>query len=127
MADGLLPVSGLWLWGGGPTLRSMPAVQGWAAGPDPFFKLFADADPETAAATSASGGANSAVIVVAEAPGTLGWDEVESRWLRPALEQLRVRRLARLDLSAGDRCYRVSARWRRRFWRRRQPWWEAFE
>ncbi len=116
-AEALPPVNGLWLWGGGPTLESMPPVQGWAAGgADPFFRLFGAAGREPAA-----------VIVVAESPGAGAWREVESRWLEPALEQLRSRRLTRLVLSAGARCYRVSARWSRRVWRRARPWWEAFE
>jgi hypothetical protein len=132
LADALLPVNGLWLWGGGPTLDSMPPVYGWAAGgADPFFKLFGEADRATAASARTGAGerraANPAVIVVAESPGADGWREIEARWLEPALEQLRSRRLARLDLSAGARCYRVSARWTRRFWRRPRPWWEAFE
>ena len=121
LADSRVPVNGLWLWGGGPTLDSMPPLQGWAAGgADPFFKLFGTGAGEGRAA-------NPAVIVVAESPGAEGWREIESRWLEPALEQLRSRRLARFDLSAGARCYRVSARWTRRFWRRPRPWWEAFE
>ncbi|MGC2032912.1 MAG: hypothetical protein WA642_23050, partial [Steroidobacteraceae bacterium] len=31
-------LSGLWLWGGGPALASLPAVNGWTAGADPLFK-----------------------------------------------------------------------------------------
>jgi hypothetical protein len=135
MTHAQLPVNGLWLWGGGPTLRAMPRAEGWAAGTDPFFKLFARAAAGTDDVGADDAGAddagaddtNAAVIVVAEAPGAPGWGQVESRWIRPALEQLRLRRLARLDLSAGDRCYRVSSRWSRRFWRRRRPWWESFE
>lgn len=129
LAAALPPVNGLWLWGGGPVLQSMPRVEGFAAGDDPLFKLFARpaAGAGAEAGSRSRAGANSAVIVVAETPGAPGWAEVESRWLTPALEQLRERRLARLDLSAGNRCYRVSARWSRRFWRRTRPWWEAFE
>ncbi len=40
-------LSGLWLWGGGPALASLPAVNGWTAGADPFFKAFV-ARPEPA-------------------------------------------------------------------------------
>jgi hypothetical protein len=137
--NGLLPVNGLWLWGGGPALTSMPRVLGFGAGADPLFKWFARpasqpgagargrAGAAAEADTGSRAGANSAVIVVAETPGTPAWAEVESRWLTPALEQLKSRRLARLDLSAGNRCYLVSARGSRRFWRRTRPWWEAFE
>jgi hypothetical protein len=164
-AEALVPVNGLWLWGGGAVLESMPPMQGWAAGgADPLFKLFGAADRGvtpavagtgtgigigtgtgtgigigigTGTSNSSGGGtgagqgergaANSAVIVVAESPGTEAWRDVETRWLEPALEQLRSRRLARLDLSAGARCYRISVRWSRRFWRRPRPWWESFE
>jgi len=135
-AAALPPVTGLWLWGGGPKLESMPRVTGFAVGADPLFRLFArpaatagaradDADLHSGAGSHAE--ANSAVIVVAETPGTAAWGEVESRWLAPALEQLKKRRLARLAVSAGGRCYRITARSTLRFWRRARPWWEAFE
>ena len=38
---GMPAMNGLWLWGGGPALASLPPVQGWTAGQDPFFKAFA--------------------------------------------------------------------------------------
>jgi hypothetical protein len=66
--------------------------------------------------------------MVAEAvPGTGPWREIESRWLEPTLADLRRGRITRLELSAGDRRFALSARWRRRFWRRAKPWWEYFE
>ena len=34
-------VSALWLWGCGDVVRSLPPVEGWAAGDEPFFKAFA--------------------------------------------------------------------------------------
>ena len=109
-------VSGLWLWGGGTTLKSLPAVQGWTAGDDPFFRAFsARPDP------------GCGVVVSAAEPGTDGWRDVESRWLKPALAALRSGRISRLDLSAADRCFSVSVRCRWRFWRRPRPWWEYFE
>jgi len=115
-AQGAVPVSGLWLWGGGAALQSLPAVRGWTAGDDPFFKAF-----------PMRSGVGSGVVVTAEEPGTAGWGDVESRWLEPALAGLRWGRISRLDLSSGDRCFSVSARWRWRFWRRPRPWWEFFE
>jgi hypothetical protein len=120
MACDVPQVTGLWLWGGGATLASLPSVQGWTAGNDPFFGSF------PGAGTGAADGADSGVIVAADAPGTEAWREVESRWIEPALEQLRFGRLSRVELSAGDRCFSLSARWSWRFWRRRRPWWEAF-
>ena len=107
-------VSGLWLWGGGAPLASLPRVQGWAAGDDVFFSAFKGEKSE------------SGVIVVSQAPGEVGWHDVESRWLKPAVALLRAGRLSRLEMSAGERCVTLSARAVRRFWRRRKPWWEFF-
>ncbi|HMH88017.1 MAG TPA: hypothetical protein VK523_05215 [Steroidobacteraceae bacterium] len=107
-------VSGLWLWGGGAPLASLPRVQGWAAGDDVFFSAFKGEE------------SGSGVIVASQAPGEGGWRDMESRWLEPAVAQLRAGRLSRLDLSAGERCVTLSARAVRRFWRRRKPWWEFF-
>jgi hypothetical protein len=115
-----LPViSGLWLWGGGAADLSLPAVNGWTAGSDPLFAAFA-AQSQYPAAVRAG------VVVIAHWPGSAGWREAEQRWLAPAIADLRSARLERLDLSAGDRCFSVSRRGMRRFWRRSQPWWESF-
>jgi hypothetical protein len=107
-------VNGLWLWGGGSALASLPPVEGWAAGNDPFFNAFAGSR-----AVPASG-----VIVIDAEPGTDAWRDVESRWLERSLEDLSSGRISRLDLSAGDRCFSVRGRWNWRPWRRRRPWWE---
>jgi hypothetical protein len=92
----------------------LPRVQGWAAGDDVFFSAFKGEESD--------GG----VIVASEAPGESGWHDIESRWLKPAVAQLRAGRLTRLDISAGGRCVTLSPRAVRRFWRRRKPWWESF-
>jgi hypothetical protein len=111
---GVARVSGLWLWGGGAPLASLPRVQGWAAGNDVFFGAFKGEKSD------------SGVIVASQAPGEDGWQDIESRWLEPAVAQLRAGRLSRLDMSAGERCVTLSARAVWRFWRRRKPWWEFF-
>jgi hypothetical protein len=113
-ARGLPPITGLWLWGGGAGLKSLPKIQGFCAGEDVFFRAFAD---------SAPGGA---VIVMPDVPGSDAWQDAESRWLAPAVAQLREGVLSRLDLSAGARCFSVTTRAASRFWRRRKPWWEWF-
>ena len=118
IAAGAPAVNGLWLWGGGAPLTSMPPVTGWAAGSDPFFGSFAN---EMAPQEERPG-----VIVLAAEPGTEAWGEAETRWLAPAVDGLRSGRLSRLELSAGNRSFSVSARWSRRFWRRRHPWWEFY-
>ena len=114
-ARGVPPITGLWLWGGGAPLASLPKTAGFCAGDDVFFNAFAGA---------ASGGAG--VIIVPQVPGSDAWHHAESQWLKPAVAQLRSGGISRLDLSAGARCFGVTARARLRFWRRRKPWWEFF-
>ena len=116
-AMGLPVVNGLWFWGGGAPLASLPEVQGWVAGDDLFFNAFAAAPIEK------SGGA---VVAVGYAPGSGQWHDLETRWLRPAIDGLRAGRISRLHFSAADRCFTVTARGLRRFWRRKRPWWESF-
>jgi hypothetical protein len=120
VAGGMAAVNGLWLWGGGPALASLPAVEGWTAGDDVFFRAFASrsAAPNSAAA---------AVLVIAAQPGSAEWREAGSRGLESSVTDLSAGRIERLQLSAGNRCFTVTARWRRRFWRRLRPWWEFFE
>jgi hypothetical protein len=114
-------VNGLWLWGGGPTVTALPAVQGWSAGDDPLFKAIA-AGSELSRAAAASG-----VVVVTAQPGTDEWRGMESRWLSRSFADLRSARIDRVDLSAGNRCFSVRGRWNWRLWRRRRPWWKCFE
>ena len=117
-ASSSLPrISGLWLWGGGAPLASLPRVQGWAAGDDVYFSALRAQHSETS---------DSGVIVAAATPGSDEWHDIESRWLKPAAAQLRAGRLSRLEISAGDRCFSLTARAIRRFWRRSKPWWESF-
>jgi hypothetical protein len=111
-----LPISGLWLWGGGPALASLPEVRGAAGGEDLLVEAF-----------GATGERLADVMVVEAAPGGPDWRDLESSWLEPTLTDLRRGRLRQLELSAGERRFVVSARWRRRFWRRAKPWWEYFD
>jgi hypothetical protein len=111
-------INGLWFWGGGAPLASVPVVQGWAAGDDLFFNAFSV--PRNAEFPSG-------VIAAGCDPGSDQWQEVESRWLEPAVEKLRAGKIQRLQISAADRCYTLTAGGLRRFWRRRKPWWESFE
>lgn len=127
IADGAPVVSALWLWGCGEVVSSLPPVDGWAAGDDPFFKAFA-ARPDTAGAAVGSDepAPGSGVAVIGATPGAAEWGDFESRWLERSVADLRSGRIARLELSAAERTFIVSARWRRRFWRRPRPWWESF-
>jgi hypothetical protein len=111
-------INGLWFWGGGAPVASLPDMQGWAAGEDLFFNAFKRPRDEKF---------QSGVIAAACVPGSDHWQAVESRWLRPAADKLRTRRISRLQISAANRCFTVTARGLRRFWRRKKPWWESFE
>jgi hypothetical protein len=113
--SGLPVVNGLWFWGGGAPLPVLPEVQGWVAGDDVFFNAFGarhDAAP------------GSGVVAAVGEPGSDEWQDTETRWLRPAVAQLRAGRRSRLELSVDDRRFTLTARALRRFWRRRKPWWE---
>jgi hypothetical protein len=118
-ARGAPAVTGLWLWGGGPALPSLPRVEGWTAGEDVFFRAFESAP-------GLPHGGRPAVLVIAAEPGTDQWRDAET-WLESSAADLAADRIERLELSAGTRCVSVSARWRRRFWRRAKPWWDFFE
>jgi hypothetical protein len=113
------PVTGLWLWGGGPTWEALPPVRGWSAGRDPFFAAFGSEQEYPRAAAPG-------VVVCAEQPGSKEWPEVERRWLVPAVAALGSGRLRRLELSAADRRFSVGKGPNLRFWRRPRPWWESY-
>jgi hypothetical protein len=115
---GLPAINGLWFWGGGAPIASLPTVRGWAAGDDLFFNAVGFQRTEEIPR---------GVVTAACIPGSDQWREVESRWLRPALDQLRAGKIQRLQISAADRCFTLTARALRRFWRRSKPWWESFE
>ena len=133
------PISGFWLWGGGPALASLPPLEGWTAGTDVFFNAF-DAPPTASSEAHTAGvvrtnvglsaGSRAApasgVVVIDAEPGSQAWRDAESRWLERSLGDLNSGRISRLDLSAGGRCFSVKGRWNRRPWRRRKPWWEVF-
>ena len=114
------PISGLWLWGGGRAVASLPPVEGWTAGSDVFFDAFSSRPTESSEANIAG------VVVIDDEPGSQAWREAELRWLECSLRDLNSGRISRLDLSAGGRCFSVKGRWNLRPWRRRRPWWEVF-
>jgi hypothetical protein len=118
-SDANLPVvNGLWFWGGGAPLSSLPKLQGWVGGDDVFFNAFG-ARPQP--------GLGSGVVITGCAPGGEGWSDMELRWLRPAVDQVRRGGLSRLEISALDRRFTVTSMGSRRFWRRGKPWWEFLE
>jgi len=108
-------VNGLWFWGGGVPLAALPAVQGWVGGHDEFFGAFGVREAP---------GVGSGVVAVGGVPGGPAWQDVESRWLLPAVARLRSGELASLEISVGNWRFILNSRTLRRFWRRRKPWWE---
>ena len=112
------PITGLWLWGGGESGGSLPALAGWTAGDDPLFGAW----PKSARLPAQPG--NGVVVVDAE-PGREAWTVAQETWLRPAVAGLRRGRFTALLLSIGERRYRLG-RWDLlRVWRRSRPWWES--
>jgi hypothetical protein len=108
-------VNGLWLWGGGAPLAVLPPLQGWVGGSDDFFDAFG---------TRADAGLGSGVVTIDGAPGGPQWQDIESRWFRPALARMRSGDLSSLELSIKHWRFTLNSRTLRRFWRRRKPWWE---
>lgn len=118
-ARSAVPVSGLWLWGGGAMLAALPPINGWTAGQDPLFGAYP--------AKTQFPRAGSSGVVVLQAPGADDWPDAVSRWLRPTLAELRAGRIEEARVCAGERCYRVRSKWHWKFWRRNRPWWESFD
>jgi hypothetical protein len=116
--ESLAAVSGLWLWGGGPTDTPLVSLDGWAAGDD---LLCVSLKREA----RYPGAESSGVVAIASSPGSAGWAEAEELWLAPAVDDLRAGRLEAIELSVGRRRVRAPSRGRWRFWRRTRPWWEA--
>jgi hypothetical protein len=108
-------VNGLWFWGGGATLAALPRLTGWVGGDDVFFNAFG------ARQVAAAG---SGVVAAIGAPGSDQWQDIETRWLRPAIAQLRAGSLSRVEISVDQCRFVLTSRGLRRFWRRRKPWWE---
>ncbi len=136
LAAGEPPISGLWLWGGGPPVLSLPQLRGWVVGRDALFSAWSDHAADTADTANTANTANTVgasdtgegpgVAVLEEVPGSPAWDSVEARWIVPAARRLRANGQARVVLSAGMRRYSLSGRSRWRWWRRPRPWWEYF-
>ncbi|HEX4152823.1 MAG TPA: hypothetical protein VHY75_11520 [Steroidobacteraceae bacterium] len=123
-ARGAPAISALWLWGGGAADAAMPAIEGWTAGNDALFSAFAPRAQYPRAA--GSGSARPGVVVLSTWPGTPAWSEAERSWLEPAVDDLKAGRLRRIEISAAETSFTVSARGLARFWRKSRPWWEFF-
>jgi hypothetical protein len=112
-----MPITGLWLWGGGAPLAQLPQLNGWTAGSDVMFGVWPGEQ-------SFPRQPRSGIIVLDAEPGTAAWRTVERTWLVPALTALRAGRIRQLDLGIGEQQLVLHAGWSLRFWRRARPWWE---
>ena len=144
-ARGELPVSGLWLWGATPPAAPDPPARSPPTAPLPrSARLFGeDAYVEAlwrlrgsstaplpdgfAQSPLPTGAARVVLYPTVGAEGPLrAFEQLEQRWLAPALQALRTRRLSSFDICWPARSRIGSARWRlARFWRPRSPWWQT--
>ncbi len=108
-----LPITGLWLWGGGASNAEIPALAMWAAGQDVFFEARGEA------------WRGSGVVALNDYPGSSNWPQVERCWLQPAVAELRAGRIAQIHVSAAQRRFTIASGFDLRFWRRARPWWES--
>lgn len=147
---GALSISTLWLWGGGlvaaesrassgplPSAHSAPldlygsdacaaALVRWRGGA--CLALSAG----LASTAVRQGAARSVVLYPLQAQETdeapAGrvdrLEQLEQRWLAPALASLRARRIDALLLVAADHVYHLDRPGSWRLWRARAPWWE---
>lgn len=116
-ARGDVPITGLWLWGGGQALSALPALDGWTAGSDPLFGAWP-------ARTGIPAQGRNGVVVLNDPPGSAAWQRTEQAWLTPALAALRAGRIRQLELSIGAQGFMLRRGWSLRAWRREQSWWE---
>jgi hypothetical protein len=141
---GELPVTGLWLWGGGPMPEPHKArdsvlagssdiafgrdayLQGlWATRGEKVFPL-----PEQLADLFSYSQARRAALVTEIAPmlhSNPTWTlfeagaQLDRSWIAPAVELLNQGRFAQLTILANDRQLTVRARARLKLWRRNRP------
>ena len=120
VAQGSVSITGLWLWGGGAPLATLPQLAGWTAGSDVLFSAWP-------AAAGFLRQPRSAVIVLDAEPGSGAWRAVQQAWLAPALKALRTGLIRQLDFGIGEQTLALRAGWSLRFWRRARPWWEYLQ
>jgi hypothetical protein len=121
IARGALPLTGLWLWGGGAPLASLPPLAGWTGGVDALFGAWPPCQ-------SFPRVRQPGVIVLDAEPGSASWQALQDTWLVPALAALRSGRIRRLELGIGAQSLALRAGWSLRFWRpHARPWWEYLQ
>jgi hypothetical protein len=120
VANGSLPITGLWLWGGGAPLATLPQLRGWTGGSDVLFGAW-PALPEFPREPRPG------VVVLDAEPGSEPWRGAQEAWLAPALRALRAGRIRQLQIGIGGQTHALRAGWSLRLWRRIRPWWEYLQ
>ncbi len=120
IARGAVPLTGLWLWGGGAPLAALPPLAGWTAGSDALFGAW-PAQPVFPRE------AGPGVIALDVEPGSEAWQRTQGAWVAPALAALRSGRIRQLEVSIGAHEFSLRASGSLRFWRRTRPWWEYLQ
>ncbi len=117
-----LPISTLWIWGGGayaPLARSAPDPLALAFGSDSYLGglwRLCGGEPRPLPRQLDATYAGSVVLVVET--GRMSLEEIDYRFVVPALEALQRRAVERVSILANDRALTLSASGRRKFWRR---------
>jgi hypothetical protein len=131
IAAGLLPISGLWLWGGGNASRAVPHVLPPLFGTDlaveALWKLAGGHRqplPSQCLALADHSAAGAVVMIpVPLGAGAEALVQIDRQWIAPLLAQVSGQAHA-ATLLCADKRFTLSSRARWRFWRREQPWWE---
>lgn len=133
---GHLRIIGLWPWGGEPL--ALPANSSTAAGTPAVLwgrDTFAEAlwrlagarhEPHAPADAALLGTQGLHVVLLPGGPSWEGlFEDLERRWLAPALGALRAGTIGTLELWAGTHAFRLRRLHLARFWRGRASWHEA--
>ncbi|MFT3905474.1 MAG: hypothetical protein QM718_04125 [Steroidobacteraceae bacterium] len=134
-AQGRLPLSGLWLWGGArrwqAMARSLPSLYGGDAFARSLWRASAQEPqplpPGYLAWRALQPQPGDAVVVLPTLSESLMQDlaALERDWLAPVQQALRSGGITRLQLVAGSRAAELGPRAHWRFWRQPRRWWEA--
>lgn len=131
IAAGALPISGLWLWGGGMACsaqpRALPLLFGEDLATEGVWRLAGSAiQPLPATWSAVLVWKDAGAVMIVPLPSGTGPEallQIERDWIAPLLAHaLQSGRGA--TLLCADKRFTLAAGARWRFWRREQPWWE---
>jgi hypothetical protein len=132
LAAGQLPISGLWLWGGGEAAseraRSLPPLYGEDLAAEALWKLAGapiHSLPSDWAALPNTRERGAVLIVpVDSGAGAEALQRHERDWIAPLLAHA-LRGRGEATLLCADKRFTLTGRARWKLWRRDRPWWEA--